>query len=64
MVVVKPNETHILKSIVQQLDPTAFMVLVSANEIIGEGFEDTNLTETMQEKKMIEEAIAADDREK
>jgi uncharacterized membrane-anchored protein YitT (DUF2179 family) len=61
MVVVKPNETHILKSIVQQLDPTAFMVLVSANEIIGEGFEDTNLTETMQEKKMIEEAIAADD---
>jgi hypothetical protein len=40
------------------------MVLVSANEIIGEGFEDTNLTETMQEKKMIEEAIAADDREK
>jgi uncharacterized membrane-anchored protein YitT (DUF2179 family) len=35
MVVVKPNETHILKSIVQQLDPTAFMVIVSANEIIG-----------------------------
>jgi uncharacterized membrane-anchored protein YitT (DUF2179 family) len=60
MAVVKPSETHVLKSIVQQLDPTAFIVLVSANEIIGEGFEDTNLTETVQEKKMIEAAISAD----
>ncbi len=55
MVVVKPSETHILKEIVHRLDPTAFIVLVSANEIIGEGFEDTNLTETVEEKKMIEE---------
>ena len=55
MAVVKPSETHVLKTIVKQLDPTAFMVLVSANEIIGEGFEDTNLTETVAEKKMIEE---------
>ena len=54
MVVVKPSETHVLKSIVRELDPTAFMVLVSANEIIGEGFEDTNLTETIQEKRLDE----------
>lgn len=54
LVVVKPNETHILKEIVHRLDPTAFIILVSANEIIGEGFEDTNLTETIQEKKMLE----------
>lgn len=64
MAVVKPSETHILKSIVQQLDPTAFIVLISANEIIGEGFEDTNLTETVQEKKMIEEIKAAELEEK
>ena len=55
LVVVKPSETHILKEIVHKLDPTAFMVLVSANEIIGEGFEDTNLTETVEEKMMLEE---------
>ncbi len=55
MVVVKPSETHILKEIVHRLDPSAFIVLVSANEIIGEGFEDTNLTETVEEKKMLEE---------
>ena len=54
MVVVKPSETHILKEIVHRLDPSAFIILVSANEIIGEGFEDTNLTETLEEKKMIE----------
>lgn len=51
MVVVKPSETHVLKSIVRKLDPTAFVILVSANEIIGEGFEDTNLTETVSERK-------------
>ena len=55
MVVVTPQETHILKEIVHRLDPTAFIILVSANEIIGEGFEDTNLTETVEEKKMLEE---------
>ena len=30
------------------------------NEIIGEGFEDTNLTETIQEKKMLQAAIDDD----
>ena len=64
MAVVKPSETHILKSIVNRMDPTAFVILVSANEIIGEGFEDTNLTETVQEKKMIEEAKTSDYTEK
>ena len=55
LVVVKPSETHVLKEIVHRLDPTAFVILVAANEIIGEGFEGTNLTETVEEKKMIEE---------
>ncbi len=48
LVVVKPSETHILKEVVHRYDPTAFIILVSANEIIGEGFEDTNLTETVE----------------
>lgn len=64
MAIVKPSETHTLKDIVHRLDPTAFIVLVSANEIIGEGFEDTNLTETVQEKKMIAEAIKAAEEDK
>ena len=43
---------NILQGII--LHHTAFMVLVSANEIIGEGFEDTNLTETIQERRLDE----------
>ena len=49
MVVVKPAETHKLKQLVHKYDPSAFIVLVSANEIIGNGFEGTNLTETVND---------------
>ncbi|MDD7285681.1 MAG: YitT family protein [Candidatus Fimisoma sp.] len=49
LTVVKPNETPILKALVHKLDPAAFVVLVSANEIIGNGFEDINLTETIND---------------
>lgn len=49
-VVVKPSQTPKLKAIVRKYDPTAFMVLVSANEIIGNGFEDVNLTQSIKDK--------------
>lgn len=51
LAVVKPGQTPRLKEIVHKLDPNAFVILVSANEIIGEGFEDTKLTETVQDRK-------------
>lgn len=50
-VVVKPNEVPKLKEIVRQYDPSAFIVLASASEIIGNGFEGTNLTESLEDKK-------------
>lgn len=53
LVVVKPHETPRLKEIVTTLDPSAFVVLVSANEIIGYGFESTNLTETVNNTSAI-----------
>lgn len=51
LVVVKPNEMPKLKSIVQKYDPTAFIILSSAFEIIGEGFEHLDLTTTLQNKE-------------
>ncbi len=53
LVVVKPHETPRLKEIVMSFDPSAFIVLVSANEIIGYGFESTNLTETVNDTSAI-----------
>lgn len=53
LVVVKPHETPRLKEIVTGFDPSAFIVLVSANEIIGCGFESTNLTETVNNTSAI-----------
>jgi len=50
-VVVKPNEVPKLKEIVREYDPTAFIVLASASEIIGKGFEGTNLTESLADNK-------------
>jgi len=32
------SEVHILKAIVQEEDPNAFMVIGQANEALGEGF--------------------------
>lgn len=49
LVVVKPSETPKLKSIVRKHDPSAFVVLVSANEIIGNGFEDLDITDTIND---------------
>lgn len=51
MVVVKPGEVPRLKAIVHEQDPSAFIVLTSASEIIGEGFEDLDLTGTINEKQ-------------
>lgn len=50
-VVVKPNEVPALKAIVRHYDPSAFIVLSSASEIIGNGFEGTNLTESLADNK-------------
>jgi hypothetical protein len=41
----------VLCEIVNEQDLDAFVILVSANEIIGEGFESTALTETVQDRK-------------
>ena len=54
MVVVKPNEMPRLKAIVHKYDPSAFIILTSAFEIIGEGFEDLNLTSTIHDDDDIE----------
>lgn len=51
LTVVKPSQSPRLKEIVHRCDPNAFVILVSANEIIGEGFEDTKLTETVKDRK-------------
>lgn len=51
MVIVKPSQTPVLKDIVKRYDPTAFIVQVNANEIIGEGFENIGMTESLAENK-------------
>ncbi len=51
LTVVKPNEMPKLKSIVNKYDPAAFIILTSAFEIIGEGFEHLDLTSTVQAAK-------------
>lgn len=48
LTVVKPNEVPKLKSIVNKYDPAAFIILTSAFEIIGEGFEHLELTDTVE----------------
>lgn len=50
MTVVKPNEMPKLKSIVHKYDPTAFIILTTAFEIIGEGFEHLDLTNTISDE--------------
>ncbi len=51
LAVVTPAQSPRLKEIVAEQDPDAFVILVSANEIIGEGFENTRLTETVKDQK-------------
>ena len=38
MVVVKQNEVSRLKTLVQSVDPQAFVILSETNEVLGEGF--------------------------
>lgn len=54
-VVVKPMEVPRLKQIVHKYDRSAFIVLGSASEIIGEGFETLNLTATIHDDDDVEE---------
>jgi uncharacterized membrane-anchored protein YitT (DUF2179 family) len=53
-VVVKPTEVPRLKYIVHKYDNSAFIVLASATEIIGQGFESLNLTATIHDDDDIE----------
>ena len=53
--VVKPNEMPRLKAIVHKYDPHAFIILSSAFEIIGEGFDGVDLTTTIHDDDDIEE---------
>lgn len=55
LVVVKPNEMPRLKAIVHKYDPHAFIILSSAFEIIGEGFDGVDLTTTIRDDDDIEE---------
>lgn len=55
-VVVKPQETPKLKDIVRRYDPSAFVILASASEIIGEGFERLNLTSTIHDDEFDDES--------
>lgn len=50
-VVVTPAQIPRLKNIVQKHDPTAFIVLSSASEIIGNGFENVDLTSSINDDK-------------
>lgn len=50
VVVVKPAEVPKLKKIIKSYDPAAFVILHPATEIIGNGFEDIDLTKTVNNK--------------
>ena len=55
LVAVKAHEVPQLKDIVHKYDPSAFVVLSSVTEVIGEGFEGLNLTATIHDDDQIEE---------
>lgn len=48
---VKPNEMPQLKAIIRRYDPTAFIILANAFEIVGNGFEDLGLTYSLEDEK-------------
>ena len=54
LVVVRPHETPKLKDIVHKYDPSAFVILSSASEVIGEGFESLSLTSTIHDDDDVE----------
>ena len=49
MTVVRPREVYKIKDIVKRLDPKAFAVLTSANEVIGEGFSKIDYTKNKKD---------------
>lgn len=49
LVVVKPTEVPMIKKLVKIHDPNSFIVEVPAKEIIGNGFENIDLTTTLAE---------------
>lgn len=49
MTVVRPREVYKIKDIVKRLDPGAFAVLTSANEVIGEGFSKIDYTKNKKD---------------
>lgn len=49
LVVVKPSEIPIIKKIVKTHDPDSFVIESQAREIIGNGFENIDLTTTINE---------------
>lgn len=50
-IVVSPTQVPQLESIVHKYDPSAFMVLCSASEIIGQGFRRLDLTSSMEDDR-------------
>lgn len=54
-VVIKPSEVPRLKAVVHRYDRTAFVIQSSATEIIGLGFESTNLTSTIHDDNDVED---------
>ncbi len=54
-VVVKPSEVPRLKAIVHKYDRSAFIILSSATEIIGEGFETLDPTTTIHDDDDVED---------
>ncbi len=55
LVAVRAHEAPRLKDIVHKYDPSAFVVLSSVTEVIGEGFEGLNLTTTIHDDQQCEE---------
>ncbi len=57
MTVVRPREVYKLKDILKRLDPGAFAVLTSANEVMGQGFAKIDYTQSKQDGNRDKEAL-------
>lgn len=57
LVAVRAHEAPRLKDIVHKYDPTAFVVLSSVTEVIGEGFEGLNLTATIHDDDQVDREV-------
>lgn len=56
MAVVKPREVYRIKDIVRGIDPNAFVILTSANEVMGHGFSDMEVDSSRQKEWAIARA--------